>query len=128
MNNLFIFIPIAIIGAFLPLIVFSHVKLNIEKGQKPRYSSTGGGQIGWVNFRGPFISLRLYEDFLVIGCGRKFVLPYTAIERVEVQQWFGTLSDRVRIIHQQPDVPERIIIGTFRPNEVKEIIDARLPQ
>ena len=123
---IFPFMFIIVIGVFLLLIISSHKKLEIEQDKKPLYSSTAGGQIGRVGYRGPFISLRIYDEFIVIGCGRKIVLNYEEIESVEIKQWLGLVPDRIKIIHHNPTAPKNIVIGTGNPAEAKRIIDAKL--
>lgn len=117
---------IVVVGVFLLIIIFSQKKLEIEEDEKPLYTSTAGGQIGWVRYRGPFISLRIYDEFIIIGCGRKIVLKYNEIISVEIKQWMGLMPDRIQINHRNPSVPKNIIIGTYNPAQAKEIIDARL--
>lgn len=123
---IFPFMVIIVIGVFLLLIISSHQKLEIEQDKKPLYSSTAGGQIGGLRYKGPFISLRIYDEFIVIGCGRKIVLKYDEIEAVEIKQWLGLVPDRIKIIHRNPNAPKNIVIGTGNPAEAKRIIDVRL--
>ena len=94
--------------------IFSQKKLEIEGDEKPLYTSTAGGQIGWVTYRGPFISLRIYDEFIIIGCGSKMVLKYDEIISVEIKQWMGLMPDRIQINHQELMQPEnRYIVGLF---------------
>lgn len=122
-------IPIVIfviLGIFLWLIISSQKKLEIEENKKPLYTSTAGGQIGGLRYKGPFISLRIYDEFIVIGCGRTIVLKYDEIVSVEIKKWMGSVADRIQIIHRNPNAPKDIIIGTGNPTQVKQIIDAQM--
>jgi hypothetical protein len=115
-----------VVGAFAVLVIFSHQKLDIEEGKKPLYSSTSGGDIGGIGYTGPFISLRIYDEFIVIGCGKKMVLQYEEIISVEIKLWLGLTPYRIQINHTNPNVPKTILIAVGNPAEAKAIIDARL--
>ena len=80
-----------------------------------------------MHYRGPFINLRLYDDFLVIGGLGTIVLTYDEIERVEVNKWLGAVADGVRIVHRKSGAPGKIVIGTASPERLKEMIEAQLP-
>ena len=124
--DFFEFIFTIVVGAFAALIIFSHQKLDIEEGKKPLYTSTNGGQIGIVHYKGPFISLRIYDEFVVLGYGKKVVLHYDEIISIEIKQWRGFALNQIQINHSNPNVPKTIIIGTTNAAEAKALIDVRL--
>lgn len=100
---------------------------NIEEGKTPLYTTLGGGRIGWLNYKGPFIRLKIYDEFVVIRyLFKSLVLRYDEIERVEIKKWMGLVSDRVQIFHRKDDASKTLIIGTADPDEVKVLIEARL--
>ena len=105
----------------LLLMLSSQKKLEIEGDKKPLYESTAGGEIGWMKVRGPFISLRIYDEFIIIACGKKMVLKYDEVLSVAV-----LMPGWIQINHHNPTVPKNILIGTHNPAQAKEIIDARL--
>ncbi len=115
-----------IVGLLLLIVLQARRRVPEEAGKTPIYSTIGGGRIGWLNYRGPFISLRLYEDFLVIRALQTIVLPYAEIESVEVKKWLGMTPDRIQIAHRSLHAPETIIVGVSNPARVKEMIDQRL--
>ena len=120
---------IALIFGFLLFIaVKAHNRLDIEAGKTALYTSTAGGQIGWTRYRGPFISLRIYDEFIVIGYAKTIVLRFGEIDRVEIKKWMGLVSAGIQLIHHKSDAPSRIIIGTTNPAHAKEIIDTKLQQ
>lgn len=121
-----IFSIVTVLGIFGFTIINAHKRLDIEKGKTPLYSSTAGGQIGWLNYKGPFISLRIYEDFLVIVYTKTIVLRFDEIDQVEIKKWIGLVSDRIQIVHHKLNVPSKIIIGTSNPAKVKELIESKL--
>ncbi|MCB0212885.1 MAG: hypothetical protein KDJ52_26320 [Anaerolineae bacterium] len=119
---------VLIFGFFIVIVVRSRSRLDIEKDKEPLYTSTGGGRMGWLNYRGPFINLRIYDAFVVVSSFQTIVLRYDEIERVDIKKWMGAVADRVQIVHHKADAPGTIIIGTINPTQAKEIIDAHLPQ
>ena len=101
--------------------------LDIEKGKTPLYSSLAGGRIGWINYKGPFVRLRIYDEFVVIRYFFKsIVLQYDEIEHIEIKKWLGLVADRIQIFHRKQDVPSNLIIGTSDPTEAKKLIELRL--
>jgi hypothetical protein len=76
----------AIAATLLLLAVSAQLRTAVEEGKTPLYKTTGGGRIGMLNFRGPFISLRVYEKFLVISDWQTIVLPYATIESVQSEE------------------------------------------
>ncbi|MBE9044193.1 hypothetical protein IQ255_07230 [Pleurocapsales cyanobacterium LEGE 10410] len=117
----------AVWGFLIYAIVKSHHRsLDIEKGKHPLYTSTSGGIIGWIRYKGPFINLRIYDEFIVISCTKIILFKYGEIDGVEIKKWMGLVPDSVRLVHHKSDAPGRIILGTTNPIRVKEIIDSRL--
>ena len=116
----------SILGFFIVIMAKAQKRLGIEKDKTPLYATTTGGQIGLLTYRGPFISLRVYDEFVVVGYARTVVLRFEEIDRVEIKNWMGSVPDRVQLVHHKSGVPNKIIIGTMNPSKVKEIIDAKL--
>jgi hypothetical protein len=104
----------------------AHRRFAIEEGKTPLHKANVGGTIGWTGYRGPLISVRVYDEFIVIGSWQRFVLPYDQIDRVELKNWFGMMPSHVQIIHHQPGAPKRIILGSSNPARLKELIEARI--
>ncbi len=104
-----------------------HSRLDIEKDKIPLYTSTSGGRIGFPEYKGPFISLRIYEEFVIIGYfNKKIKFKFEDIDRIEIKKR-STLSPKgIQIIHQKTTIPNRIIIWITKPAQVKEIIDTEL--
>jgi hypothetical protein len=122
-----IFFIILVVSTLLLLVVGGGRRLDIEKNKTPLHTQTSGGRIGWVRYRGPFVRLSIYDEFIVIRYSWKsIVLRYDEIERVEIGKWLGVLSDSVQIVHHKPDAPAYIKIGTSSPERVKEVIVSRL--
>jgi hypothetical protein len=107
-------------------VIMARQRLAVERGLRPLFQQTSGGQVGWISYRGPFIRLTLYEEFLVIRCWQAIVLRYDQIERVEVTKWLGLITEGVRIVHHGT-APGRIRLGSGDPIRIKMLIEARLP-
>jgi hypothetical protein len=123
---LIIFI-VLVVSILLLLIVGSRRRSEIEQNKTPLHTQTSGGRIGWVRYRGPFVRLSIYDEFVVIRYGWKtIVLPYGEIERVETGKWLGMRTDSVQIVHHKPDAPPYIRIGAFSPERIKELIESKL--
>ena len=122
-----IFLVLSLIwGFFIAKIVKAHRLLDIEEGKKLLHSSTSGGHIGRIRYRGPFINLRIYDEFIVISSLKAIVLRYEDIERVEIKKWMGSIPSEIKLVHHKWDAPKKIVIGTTKPIYLKEMIDSRL--
>ena len=125
-SPLFVLLFIGTVAGLLLLIALqAQRQVPAEAGKTPIYKTIGGGRIGWLNYRGPFISLRLYQEFLVIRALQTIVLSYTEIESGEVRKWLGVTADRIQITHRSLRAPETIILGVSNPKRVKEMVDQR---
>src|SRR5688572_19269885 len=78
--------------------VRAHRRFAVEEGKTPLYQANVGGSIGWTGYRGPLISVRVYEEFMVIGGWQRVVLRYEQIDRVELKAWLGLGPSWVQII------------------------------
>ncbi|MBI9104538.1 MAG: hypothetical protein JEY99_19135 [Spirochaetales bacterium] len=125
MMGLVILILTLIIVFLLNLFLTPFKKTELEAGLEPVYTSIAGGMIGRVRYKGPFIHLRLYNDFMIIACQQPFLLRYKEIENIHVEKWFGRISDRIQIEHHNQEIPARIIVGTSNPDDVKTFIEKR---
>jgi hypothetical protein len=134
---LFLIILIVVFGRIILATLSSHQRIDIEHEKEPLFIATSavtiGRAMGWT--KGFFGSLRIYDEFIVIGCGKKIVLYYEEIERVEIWKGVGWLFDRVQIVHRKPGVPPFILLDpslldTFdsASARVKEMIESRLPR
>lgn len=130
-STLFPFSLFSLLIVGVPLLLLTSAllvqrQLAVERGQQPLFTQTSGGQVGWIRYRGPFIRLSLYEDFLVIRCWQTVVLRYDEIDRVDLTKWLGIVTDGVRLVHHG-HAPGRIRLGSSDPARVKALIDTRLP-
>lgn len=115
-------------GFFILKLVKAHKPLAIEKGKKLLHSFTSGGRIGRIRYTPPFINLRIYDEFIVIASFKVIILRYEEIDRVEIKKWMDSIPREIKLVHHKWNAPQRIVIGTNKPNYLKEIIESRLPK
>lgn len=77
-----------------------------ELGKKPLFSDTCGGVVGWLNYKGPFIRVAVYPDFVVVSCDRQYYLPFGEIASIERRSFLFTKGYRIH--HRNPQYPKRI--------------------
>jgi hypothetical protein len=77
-----------------------------EAGNIPVFSEACGGIIGWITYRGPFIRVSVYEDFLVVSCNKPYALKFYEISQLEPCTFFYKKGFRIR--HENPAFPKRL--------------------
>jgi hypothetical protein len=123
-----VFVLGLIVAAFFGLPALALLPLMPEKGKRPLYrSGASNGRIGWVYSHNWWISLRIYDEFIVIRTiFQGVVLRYEEIERVEVREQKGIFGpSHLQIIHHA-NAPKPIELATPRNRYIKSIIDAQL--
>lgn len=121
-STIMVFGTIGFIIAIFAIIIWrGNQRIAKETGKKPLYKATCGGQIGWFRYRGPFIQLRMYEDFLVIGYIKHIVLRYDEID--EIYPVGNLLRRGVEIKHHKKSVPQRLQLSDTKPDKVLEVFE-----
>lgn len=77
-----------------------------EAGKKPLFTETCAGVIGWLTYKGPFIRLAIYSDFMIVSCDKQYYLPFSSITKIERKSFLFTKGYRIH--HRNADMPERI--------------------
>ncbi len=85
-------VPIGILGS---IFIRSRRRHPDEEGLEPIWEGRSGGRIGWLNYKGPFIRLAVYEDFIVVGAFSLYRIDREDLVSVEVVRFF--LMQRVKI-------------------------------
>lgn len=119
----FIILP-TVFGIFIYMFIKKGRLLDIEKGQNALFSETCSGVIGWLSFRGPFIRLSLYEDFLVIAYYKSIVLNYDQLKGVSEKRW--GLVKYIHIEHVRPDCPRKIMLYSTNRKKVIELLKSKI--
>ena len=77
-----------------------------EAGKKHLFTESCAGVIGWLTYKGPFIRLAVYGEFIIVSCDKQYYLPFSAITKIERHSFLFTKG--YRIYHRIADYPERI--------------------
>lgn len=77
-----------------------------EAGKKPLFTESCAGVIGWLTYKGPFIRLAVYSDFVIVSCDKQYYLPFTTITKIERRNFL--FSKGYRIYHTNTEYPQRI--------------------
>ncbi len=100
-----------VLGTFFFLFRAKKRQLPIELESKPILTLTCAGTIGALNFRGPFVRLSLYHDFLVISYWKQLLLRPEDIINIEISRVL--FVQRVIFHHRNSSIPKQIRL-TFR--------------
>src|SRR6266566_5183056 len=88
----------SIVGcAFYAIVKRRNERFTEEMGLSPTHEEIGGGRFNGTNFTHPFVRTSIYQTFLVISSGHKYVIRYEAIERVVLKRY--VFSRGVRLFH-----------------------------
>ncbi len=107
-------------------IVRAQMRAEVEQGKTPLYKETAGGAVGPSRYRGPFVSVRMYDEFMVVADWNPLILRYDQIDRIEVTKPFIRIRQGVQIFHHQPGAPELVYLAVGNPAHVKQLIEARV--
>src|SRR5690242_5065188 len=86
------------------------------------YSFRGGARIGWFNASWPFARLRVGTDRLTLSCFGSYEFSPSQVTVIEPVGFIPILFKGIRIHHNRPDYPEKIIFWCVGARE--EVLDA----
>ncbi len=104
---------------FIYIISKSKQLAKEEIDKTPVYKTRCSGIIGSLHYRGPFIELRMYEDFLVVSYSKQMVFSYSSIN-VDIAKNF--FRQGLAIHHLSQDYPSRIILAVYNMQEIKDYV------
>jgi hypothetical protein len=91
-----------------------------EAGLVPTYSTRGGGVFGLVRVSTPLVRIAVYPHQVVIAALRTYVIPVHAIREVSLERaLFGRV---VRLVHDSPSVPSRVLLWAKSPDALAAAI------
>lgn len=109
-TDYFAAIPIAVLSGVIAVFVWIYRRKDrshpAEAGKAPIFTEACGGVVGWLNYKGPFIRVAVYPDFLVVSCDRQYYLPFSSVGHIERRNFF--FSKGYRIHHRTAEYPKRI--------------------
>jgi hypothetical protein len=108
-----------VFGILFSIILKSASLLPMEKGITPVFKTRCSGIIGSTHFKGPFISLRVYNDFVVISTLKKLVFTFNEIKTAEItKKWNRNIT---KISHNKAGYPDKIILFFINNNFINLI-------
>jgi len=118
---------IGLLVIFLSLLIKRSLKMAVEKGLTPIFTTKCGGQIGSLGYSPPFIRLALYDDFIVISGFRKIQLKYEDINRLVLKSlyWYKGFE----IWHANSSLPPDLSLSFFGTKDfekTKNIIETKM--
>lgn len=93
-------------GAMVWIYLRKDRKHLAEAGKTPVFSESCAGIIGWITYRGPFIRVAVYDDFLVVSCDKPYALKFSEITQLEPCTFLYKKGFRIR--HENPTYPKRL--------------------
>lgn len=109
-----------VFGLLFLIIIKSSSLLPIEKGLTPAFKIRCSAIIGQTHYQGPFITLRVYNDFIVISALKKIVLKFNEINKVEItKKWQRNVT---QIHHNKTEFSQNIILFFVNNNLINFIM------
>ena len=109
-TNYLAFLPLVILptvaGVFIWMFIRKDRRHAAEAGKQALYAATCAGIVGWLTYKGPFIRLAVYNEFLAVACDRVYYLPFAEIQQIERRNFL--FRKGYRIHHRNPSYPQRI--------------------
>jgi len=117
---------LAAVGILLLIWQRSKSYLEIEQGKTALLTVRCAGTIGLTRYRGPFIRLSLYQEFLVIRSLKSIVLYYYEISHVKDSQ--SLLDKSLHIYHTNQEHPKTIRLLPMKNNkqQVLEVLKTKV--
>ncbi|HMZ61273.1 MAG TPA: hypothetical protein PL048_21045 [Leptospiraceae bacterium] len=108
-DDLFMFFPLLMIPALILVMTYIYFQADrkhpSETGKTPRLSFRCAGIIGWISYKGPFIRVSLYEDFIIISYRKIIMLKFSEIS---VKKEKFLFNKTLRIEHGNSEYPDKI--------------------
>lgn len=79
-TNYLAYLPLVILPGVAGLFIWMFVRKDrlhpAEEGKKAVYATTCAGIVGWLTYKGPFLRLAVYTEFLVVACDKVYYFPF----------------------------------------------------
>jgi hypothetical protein len=118
-----------VIGILATIFLRSRSKDDIERSAELIHTQTCGGRFGFFNYSFPLVRLAVYDRFIVISYLQLLILfPEDLVSVEPAGMLFKT---GLRINHNRPDLPQKIIIWPANRQAARtaleQLIDTRTP-
>lgn len=122
---LFVFVLLAcVVGFYFNRYRQSNVLSFAEIGRKQIYSERCGVQIGLFYISWPFGRVSVYEDLLIVSAYEQVELFSADIWNLKSISRFG--YNGIQVLHIRKELPNPVIIWTWHPTNLREIIEVGL--
>ncbi len=113
------------VGSIFGYIIYcSNKKAAIEKDKTPIYKERCAGKIGKLYYKGPFIRVALYAEFMVVSSTKQFVIQYSNI--VNVSEKKRLLNKWIVIRFQEKGRSQELLLSSINPAAlIQKITDAK---
>lgn len=109
MDNFFSQIPLIVLPLVIGILLFMYFssdKKHLEEENKtPELSFKTGGVIGWTNYKGPFIRVTVYQEFLIIAYLKIILLKY---DEFTIQEESFLFRKSIYFQHKKSEYPNPI--------------------
>ena len=112
----FIILPL-VVGILFWIYLKADKKHPEEENKTPELSFKCGGVIGWTQYKGPFVRVSVYSDFLIIA-HRKIIL--FKFNEFTLKEGLFLFTKSITFKHEKSDYPEKIEL--FIP-DIKSFLD-----
>lgn len=108
-DDLFMYFPLVIIPAVILMMTYIYFQADrqhpAEAGKTPRMTFRCAGVIGWISYKGPFIRIALYDDFIIISYRKIILLKFSEISIKKEKFLF---NKTLCIEHGNREYPDKI--------------------
>ena len=113
-----------VIGIFVWIYMRKDRQHAAEAGKTPTFSENCAGVVGWITYKGPFIRVAVYPEFLVVSCDRQYYLPFSQISQIERRSFM--FNKGYRIHHNNSEYPKRIEVWVSGRDRFKAAIAGKM--
>ena len=128
-TNYLAFLPLVILptvaGIFIWMFLRKDRRHAAEAGKKALYSTICGGIVGWLTYKGPFIRVAVYPEFLVIACDKVYYLPFSEVVQIERRNFMWRKGYRIQ--HRNPSYPQRLEVWPGDRGEFEAAVTGQAP-
>jgi hypothetical protein len=96
----------------------------IETDQPVLYEENCGGRIGTRYYAHPHIKLKVYEEFLMIGCRDPFSLNFSEIKEIKIGEYLGKKG--VLINHSNLGAPDFILLYSKNQDKILQMLGKKV--
>ncbi len=118
MDNFVSQIPLIVLPLVIGILLFIYFSSNKkhpeEKNKNPELSFRCGGVIGLTNYKGPFIRVTVYKDFLIIAYRKIILLKF---DEFTIQGESFLFRKSICFQHKKSESPDNIKL--FIPDKKK---------